>query len=222
MTRKRIKKIESVVWDFNGTLIDDVALGVNSVNTLLRRRGLKEIASHDEYRELFCFPVIDYYKRVGFDFEKEPFSLLAVEWVEEYKSGFGIVTLREGVLSALSALKNAGIKQYIISASERSMLSEQLKYFGIDSYFDGVYGIDNINAGSKAHLALEWASEHDADSAIFIGDTLHDYDTASAAGIECFLITGGHQSREQLLSRTDNVIDLFEELVEYVLNGDEE
>ena len=74
-----------IIWDWNGTLLDDVWLGVASVNVLLERRGQPTLTI-ESYRRHFDFPVRDYYERVGFDFETEPFEEAAVEFIAEYEA----------------------------------------------------------------------------------------------------------------------------------------
>ena len=59
-----------IIWDFNGTLFDDVEAGINSVNDMLSERGLKTLEDKEDYRKVFKFPIIEYYKDLGFDFEK--------------------------------------------------------------------------------------------------------------------------------------------------------
>ena len=74
-----------VIWDFNGTLLDDVQAGIDSVNTLLVEREIPTVESVEKYREVFRFPIIDYYRALGFDFDAEPYEIIAHEWVENYR-----------------------------------------------------------------------------------------------------------------------------------------
>ena len=59
-----------VLWDWNGTLLDDVALCVDALNRLLRIYHYPQQYSLAQYREIFGFPIEDYYIRAGFDFSK--------------------------------------------------------------------------------------------------------------------------------------------------------
>ena len=59
---------ELVLWDWNGTLLDDVELCENALNRLLQRYGYPQRYDHEQYRAIFGFPVEDYYVRAGFDF----------------------------------------------------------------------------------------------------------------------------------------------------------
>ena len=58
-------KYKNVVWDWNGTLLNDVKVGVNTLNDMLGRRGLP-LLSVEDYKEKFGFPVIDFYDRVRY------------------------------------------------------------------------------------------------------------------------------------------------------------
>ena len=66
-------KYKTVIWDFNGTLLDDVEISMNAMNTVLDRRSLKRIPSTDGFRDVFSVPVEDYYQRLGIEFFKESF-----------------------------------------------------------------------------------------------------------------------------------------------------
>lgn len=193
-----MKKYTHIIWDFNGTILDDVQIGIDSINCLLRRRGLAPIESTERYRSLFGFPIIDYYKRLGFDFDKESYDDVAVEWVEQYNSRREKATVHGDVKRLLNKFKEENIKQLIISATERNMLSEQIDELGLTSYFDEILGIDDIKATSKTHVAVEWRATHPSARPLFIGDTDHDMDTAKAMGAECVLVACGHQSFDYL------------------------
>ena len=212
-----MKRYSHVAWDFNGTVLDDVSIGITAVNRLLERRSLKKIESEDAYRELFDFPVIDYYKRLGFDFDKYPYEELAIEWVNEYNALSHLAPAREGIEKALSRLKDAGVKQYIVSASSIDMLRVQLDALGLSGYFEEIIGSDNIHAYGKKEATRLFASTLDKSRTVFIGDTVHDYDSAAYAGIDCLFISGGHQSKEKLLTRSDKIFDSFEQITDIIL-----
>lgn len=193
-----MKNYTHIIWDFNGTILDDIQIGIDSINCLLRKRGISPIESTEHYRSLFGFPIIDYYKRLGFDFDSESYDDVAVEWVEQYNSRRRKATVHGDVKRLLDKFKEENIKQLIISATERNMLSEQIDELGLSKYFDEILGIDDIKATSKTHVAVEWREEHPDAIPLFIGDTDHDMDTARAMGAECALVACGHQSYDYL------------------------
>ena len=207
-------KWDVVLWDFNGTLLDDIDMGIKSVNTLLARRSLPIIESREQYYSVFGFPIKDYYKRLGFDFDVEPYEKLAIEWVEEYLENVKRATLRAGVDKLLEFFTSLGIEQTIISMTEQDMLISQVKSLGIEGYFSDIMGLDNIHANSKTALASEWRKNHPSANAIFIGDTSHDAESACAAGADCVIVAGGHQSLDSLSGL--NVFPDFNALLSYL------
>ena len=204
------------IWDFNGTILDDVALGMNSVNTLLCERGLPTIPSKDEYRKKFDFPIIDYYRELGFDFDKDPYEELANLWVEIYMRDLADAKLFDDLLPMLDFFDKAGVRQVILSASERSMLLKQLEGLGIADRFEEIMGIDNIYGDSKLALAEDWRRRHPEERAIFIGDTTHDCKTAEILDAECFIVCAGHQCGERFEGISDKVYPSLSGLKEYL------
>ena len=202
------------IWDFNGTILDDVELGIYAINELFAAHGMDKRLEREEYRAQFDFPIKDYYRRVGFDFEKTPYEELAVEWVDIYLSNFDKAGLFDDVLSTLDFFAGKEISQSVLSAAEIGMLKGQIKDFGIEKYFDDIMGIDNIYAASKLVLAKNWREQHPDDRVIFIGDTVHDIDTARALFADCFIVCAGHQSRERFDGCDATVVSSLSELCE--------
>jgi phosphoglycolate phosphatase len=207
-----MKGYTHLIWDFNGTILDDVEVGIRSANRLLAAHGLPQITSTEHYRSLFGFPIVDYYRRLGFDFSKTPYADLAVEWVAYYLEESRAATLYPDVIDALARVRAAGISQTVLSATELGMLTRQIEELGISHCFDGLLGLANIQAYSKQELGVMWRREHPDASALLVGDTDHDAEVAAAMGIDCALVCRGHQSRETLAALTS--VGVFETLTE--------
>ena len=204
-------KYDCCIWDFNGTLLDDVMTGIDSVNTLLCERGLAQIEGVEHYRRIFRFPIIEYYRSLGFDFDSEPYEVLAPKWVALYLEHVKHAGLFCDVIEVLERLRTQRMPQFVLSATELSMLEGQLSSLGIREYFEGVMGLDNIHAGSKISLARAWREKYPDAKAVLIGDTDHDAQTAIELAADCILVCRGHQSREHLLTTGAVVVDdLFE------------
>ena len=124
----------TVIWDWNGTLLDDIDLCINSINKLLINRNLP-IVEKETYREIFSFPVQDYYKALGFDFKKEDFSIPAHQFIDLYKTGFDSCGIQKNALEVLQNFKEKGIHQFVLSAMEHEMLEKTLMGKGISEYF---------------------------------------------------------------------------------------
>ncbi len=210
------KTYTHLVWDFNGTILDDIGLCIDCVNVMLKKRGLPTLDSVEAYRAIMRFPVIDYYRDLGFNMEEEDYyKILAPEWVAMYLAGEPDCGMMDGVTDVLEAAKATGIKQMVISATKTDQLLGQLDRLGIRGYFDEILGLDNFYAASKTALAEAWRREHPEAVVLSVGDTDHDGDLADALDADCLLYTGGHQSRERLSTRGKTLIDHIGEIKEY-------
>jgi phosphoglycolate phosphatase len=203
---KEQMKYEHVVWDWNGTLFDDVHLCVEIINGLLKARNLP-VLSVEKYKNIFTFPVRDYYYKLGFDFEEESFEKIGAEWMKEYERRKYEATLFEDAKEIVEKLKERGIKQSVLSAYSLHTLREALERFGLLSYFVTVKGLDNIYAASKMELGIQLAEELNLSNGrtLLIGDTLHDADVAHELGFDVALVSRGHQS-DSTLRKAENKV----------------
>lgn len=209
-------KYTHIIWDFNGTILNDVQICIDSVNVLLEARGLAKLESTEAYRAVQEFPVIGYYKKIGFDFSKESFDDVAVEWVKEYMDRFPTARTYEGVLDMVRYCAEQGASRVLLSATQLQMLQEQVKALRIADCFDEICGMDNIYAHGKISLAEAWRASHPDAKVLLVGDTDHDLAVARVIGADCVLFSGGHQSRERLATLGVPVIDRFEALKDYL------
>ena len=207
-------KYTDIIWDFNGTIYDDVDACIKSANRLLGAHDLPLVESVENYRALFGFPIQDYYARMGFDFEKTPYADLAPEWMDYYFEYSKNSTTYPEIPEVLDALHKKGMGQWILSATEVNMLRGQLEGLGILSRFDGILGLDNIHAKSKKDIGVAWKKANPDIRALMIGDTDHDAEVAAAMGVDCVLVAAGHQNRSKLetckcISVVDTVTDIL-------------
>lgn len=208
-----------LIWDFNGTILDDVDACIRSANQLLTAHGLPILTSRDEYKSCFGFPIIDYYRRLGFDFDHIAYETLAPEWVAYYLENVKGAPLCPAVTDAFDHAKAAGLSQWVLSATEAEMLKKQLGGLGILERFDGVLGMDNIHAHSKEAIAVAWRESHPDARALMLGDTDHDAAVAKTMGADCILLTTGHQSRAVLEKcQCIAVVDSAEDALELILS----
>jgi phosphoglycolate phosphatase len=206
-----------VIWDWNGTLLDDMAVCINVMNRVLGHRGLPELDG-TRYREIFGFPVKDYYMQLGFDFKAEPFEQISSEYIENYREEGLCAALRNGGVQLLEHIRDQGIRQVILSASQKEDLVRQVGYFGILGYFDELLGLDNCHAASKTEIGVEWLKNSgiEGNEVLLIGDTRHDFETAAELGCGCILLSCGHQAPERLTGLGVPLIDSLAEVIGYL------
>lgn len=192
-------KSKLLIWDWNGTIVDDADLCFAIENELLRERGMPEITKA-WYLAHFSFPIRAYYAQMGYTFRTESFETVSEIFMERYRERFLQCPLRTGIVQVLKAIKERGIKQTLLSVTGQDDLAAQTRAFGVDSLFSDILGQSDILGASKVERAKAYITRLgiDPNDALFIGDTDHDVEAANAVGCPCVLLSGGHQSEDVL------------------------
>lgn len=209
-------KYDYLVLDFNGTIIDDVDLCLNILNHLLEERDYKKV-SLEEYKHIFTFPIKKYYINAGFDLEKYSFTSISNEFISLYQKASLNCKLYEGINELIDKCNNNRIKVVLLSASQIDNLKEQTDHFGLSEKFEVILGTSTIEAASKVEIGKNYFKDKQDKKILFVGDTTHDAEVASAIGADALLITHGHQARDILLKANPlKVVDSFKEVEDIV------
>ncbi len=209
-----MKNKKTIIWDWNGTLLDDALMCVESINSLLSNRDL-QLLTMQKYREIFTFPVIDYYRAAGFDFNKESFEKPAMEFIDLYHKKLPEVGLFADVVSVLDYFKKLGFQQVILSAMEQDSLLNTLNVHHISPYFAHVSGLQDHYAHGKIALGEDLIKKlnQPLSEMVLVGDTLHDKEVADHLGVDVVLVSNGHQSRTRLEESGAQVVSSLTELL---------
>jgi len=207
--------ITHIFWDWNGTLLNDMDLCIESINYLLNRYKKKNI-NKTEYRNKFCFPITKYYENVGFDLYQYEFNKLSTEYIEYYQPKSNTCSLISNAKSTLQKIHDLKISQIILSVSKRDLLINQVQYFGIEYFFEDILGLDNIYAKSKKEIAKKWVENNkiNPNNILVIGDTYHDFELAKFIGSKFLYYKNGHQdlSKNEEISIESTIYDIKEVL----------
>ncbi len=209
-----MNKIRHIIWDWNGTLVNDGWLFVELINCVLKKRGMKKI-SISEYKDAFCFPLEKYYQKLGFNFNVEPYEVPSMEFVRLYNKNKYRPLLYNRAIKLLTSIKNKGIKNYLLSAQNNSSLLDLVNFYNISSFFEHILGTDNVHARGKGLLSDTLINNIGAknDEILFIGDTNLDVEIASAKNILILAATYGHQSKKRFpIQKNIVLVDSFNDL----------
>jgi len=209
----------TIFWDFNGTLLDDMQVCIDCMNIMLKERDLPALDLR-RYRDIFTFPVRDYYLSLGFDFQKEPFEIPAHQFIDLYRENMHRAPLQKDAIEILDYFDKRQFHQVILSAMEQEFLVDTLKSKSILEYFERVAGITNHLGEGKLEIAKELIAflGRKPEEICMIGDTVHDYEVAQRSGIACIIIANGHQSFERLKSLDCLVIEDMKDLIGKIPN----
>lgn len=215
-----MKQAKTIIWDWNGTLLNDVDICIDSINTLLQERDL-DVLTASKYKEIFTFPVKTYYRMAGFDFSMEPFDVVAMKFMDLYRGRVGTCKVHRQVTEVLAWFRDNGYDQVMVSAMEHDLLMQSVEDAGIKDFFSSISGVSDHYANGKASMAEAFCSSRGIDrgEAVLIGDTLHDFEVAQQLHMNCILVSHGHQARERLHESGCQVVDSLIEVITLFKNG---
>jgi phosphoglycolate phosphatase len=210
-----LQKYRHIIWDWNGTLINDAWLCVEIINEMLGRRNRPPI-TRELYLAQFGFPVSEFYERIEFDFSAEPYEVIAREYTDRYEQRCRECSLHDNAMDVLRHCLESGRSQSILSAYHQERLEEMLDFFEIRSLFTTVSGRDDYHAHGKIEQGTRLTAESGfgKDQTVLIGDTIHDYEVARQAGVDCILFAGGHYHQRRLQACGVPIVRSLEQLLE--------
>lgn len=182
-----------MVWDWNGTLLDDLHVVIEAANVSLSRFGLGPI-DEDDYRDHFTRPVRAFYDSLfGRPITDGEWEVLNGTFHEEYYSRVHAAALTSDAGQAMDAVEERGWGQSLLSMSPQEWLDHVVDRFGVRSRFAGIRGLTGPTGGLKAaHLRWHLADLGVApERSVIIGDTPDDAAAARAVGAAVVLYHGG-------------------------------
>ncbi|SED51329.1 Phosphoglycolate phosphatase, HAD superfamily [Streptomyces sp. 2131.1] len=205
-----------LVWDWNGTLLDDNTAVVGATNAAFGEVGLAPITV-EQYREMYCIPIPRFYERLmgrlPTDAEWERMDGVFHRHYTEQRDACGLTA---GAAELLAQWQLTGRSQSIMSMYRHEELLPVVRGFGIERHFVRVDGRTGPSGGSKSeymarHLAaMEAISPH---RTVVIGDAVDDAVAAAHAGAKAVLYTGGSHSRASLEKAGVPVVDSLTEAI---------
>ncbi|ADB33469.1 Haloacid dehalogenase domain protein hydrolase [Kribbella flavida DSM 17836] len=207
-------KVSHIVWDWNGTLLDDNAAVLAAVNEVCAGFGRPPL-SWDEWREVYARPMRLSYERIlDRELSEDDWAKVDKLYHERYDLLLHTCGLAPGVPDGLHAWSASGRTQSLLSMWFHAQLVPTIDGFGLTELFSRVDGLTTAVGGdSKAeHLARHLtAQDLDPTDVVLIGDVVDDATAAASVGAQCVLVTTGAMSRTALQATgfpvTDSVPD---------------
>ncbi|WP_175407616.1 HAD family hydrolase [Streptomyces sp. TRM64462] len=206
-----------LVWDWNGTLLDDIGTVIEATNAAFEEIGLAPITL-DRYRELYCVPIPLFYERLmGRLPTQDEWLLMDGAFHRHYWARADACGLADGAAELLAAAAEVGRTQSLLSLAPHERLLPMVRRHGIEERFVRVDGrIGESTAGKAEHmvrhlLALEGVAA--AERIVVIGDAADDAVAAAHVGARAVLYTGGSHSRGSLEAAGVPVVDSLAEAV---------
>jgi phosphoglycolate phosphatase-like HAD superfamily hydrolase len=200
-----------VVWDWNGTLFDDLHVILDAVNLGLEPLGLGPI-DLDDYRTHYTRPVKLFYDRLaGRDMTEVEWHAIDRRFHDGYRELMRQARPTHDAIPALDLVRTAGIPQSLLSMFPHPDLVPLVSHLGLAGYFDRIDGLRGAPGDTKAAYLEQHLSALIGDTApvdvLVIGDTPDDAVAAGHVGAGCVLYNNGSHHREELESVGVPVVD---------------
>ena len=202
-----------LVWDWNGTLLDDLSLVVAATNQAFAAVGGRSLDS-DEHRRTFRRPVAEFYAEIlERAVDAEEFGRLDRIFHDAYRLGLTTTSL---AADAMHALRSWTGSQSLLSMWFHSELVPAVETYGLAGVFTRVDGLrteigGDLKAGHLARHLDELGVS--GDRAVLIGDSLDDALAAESVGAAAVLYTGGFTDPARLRASGRPVADTLVEAV---------
>ncbi|MFA6279490.1 MAG: HAD family hydrolase [Bdellovibrionales bacterium] len=198
---------QAVIFDWNGTLLADTWLGLESMNKSLALAGAPP-ATLSRYRNEYFMPLRPMYMRLGCDAKKLEENLQQIfdAFGEHYEKHVHKTNLRRGAKGLLKTLKEEGRRAAILSNHTVEIISSQTQRLDIHHYFDAVLanGADEIkdimHKADKGKRLKRYVDHHDIRKALVVGDSAEEVEIAHAYGFLGVGLAGGFSCEEKILA----------------------
>lgn len=190
-----------IVWDWNGTLLDDNHAVVSAVNSVCTHFDREHI-DIDEWRAIFSRPLRTCYERLlRCEITEDDWSRVDELYHVAYRELLDSCGMTDGVPHVLQDWAATGGTQSLLSMWFHDELVDLVTARGLHALFDRMDGLrSSVGGGSKdVHLRAHLdAQELDPAEVVLIGDVLDDAHAAEQAGAHCVLVTTGVMDRPKL------------------------
>jgi phosphoglycolate phosphatase-like HAD superfamily hydrolase len=190
--------VAHLVWDWNGTLLDDLPLVLTATNVSLESVGGPCVTA-EEHRRDFRRPIVDYYAHVlGRPVSPAEFRALDDAFHVAYRAGLDTCRLTADAVAAIAAWTGT---QSLLSMFFHDELMPAVTRHGLLAHLRRIDGLRAAVGGGpkephlRAHLA---ALAVDPADCVLIGDSVDDADAAFAVGARVVLYQGGFTDAQRL------------------------
>lgn len=184
-----------VLFDWNGTVMNDVVRAADAANQALERFGIA--LSEEEFQLGFTLPLREWFSSLGVPDEHT--AAASDHWNRAMEVG---ASARDSALRTVTELRECGVITGVVTAAAPGSVRADLESNGLEGLFDVVH--TDVEDKVECLRSLR----HLGEPAFYVGDTAYDVTSARTAGYTAVSIGGGYQHSSVLAgARPDHHIE---------------
>ncbi len=189
----------NLIFDWSGTLVDDLPPVLEATNRVLEVYG-KPALDREEFRERFRLPYREFYEEV---LPGVPLEELEDHFRAAFSASDAPVTVLPHTRGKLEWCRRHGIRSFVLTSMDADAFRLQLEEFQLGGFFEATYA----GVLDKRERILEILATHRLDPAetAFVGDMVHDVDTARHARVTAVAVLSGYTRAEPLAEALPDV-----------------
>lgn len=199
--------IRNIIFDWSGTLVDDLPAVWQATNYVLRKAGREDITL-DTFRAEFCLPFKKFYDRVLPEVQMDQ---LETWFHEHFRQVQDVIVPLPHARDFLDETRTQGVRNFVLTSVHEEHWHKQAVAAGFESYFEHAY-VGVWDKQARIHAIIEERTLNPRET-LFIGDMQHDIDTARHAGLcSCAVLTGYNTLTQLRQSEPDLIVEHLGEL----------
>ena len=191
--------IKNVIFDWSGTLSDDLTPVYHASMLIFKKLGKKQI-SLEEYRHEFTLPYMNFWNKYFPKIKKENIDKLFSKFIYEVEKP----KLYKGVEKLIEKLHLKKKKMIIISSHPQKKLISEVKSYDFYNFFKEING--SVHNKTEIILEILKRNNFNPSETIYVGDMTHDIDAGKKAGVTTVAVDWGYQLKEKLISKNPDYI----------------
>lgn len=189
----------NLIFDWSGTLVDDLPPVLDATNHVLKVYGKPPI-DREEFRIRFRLPYREFYEEV---LPEVPLEELEGHFRSAFSASKSPVTVLPHTLEKLQWCKRHGIRAFVLTSMDADAFYSQLEQFELGQYFEATYA----GVLDKRELITEILETHrlKPQQSAFVGDMVHDIETAKHAMITSVAVLTGYTHAAPLAAASPDI-----------------
>ena len=192
--------IRNIIFDWSGTLVDDLPAVWKATNYVLAQAERPEMTL-EQFRAEFCLPFTIFYDRHT---PHVPLPQLEDWFHSRFRQVQDSVCALPHAREFLEFCRGSKLRTFLLSTVHRDHFAVQAAITGFGAFLDKPY----LNVWDKREKIHEILEENGLvpDETLFIGDMQHDIETARHGGIHSCAVLTGYNTLEQLRAAEPDLI----------------